>query len=136
MIGHRTSGVRRESSSWYAASYAVIPPEAQRIMGLRYLREYVHGVVQGHTASRKSRLQVSKVIAAWAEKCSGPGWSNCVVWYLSRTDAGCLEINCLQPEEMSDAMHIMFNINNVVSRDMRCAVETLLWKNQNAEGIA
>lgn len=82
----------------------------------------MHGVVQGHMASRKWNLQMSEVIAAWAERCSGPGWSNQVVWYLTRDSTGNLKIHDIQPGDMSDAMLHLFNTSAALHQSMVHAV--------------
>ena len=71
---------------------------------------------------------MSEIVSAWAEKCSGPGWSNQVVWYLTRDSAGNLKIHDIQPGDMSDAMLHLFNTSAVVHGDMLCAVRSWHWR--------
>jgi len=65
---------------------------------------------------------MSEIVAAWAERCSGPGWSNQVVWYLTRDSTGNLKIHDIQPEAMSDVMLHLFNTSAAVHQSMVHAV--------------
>ena len=47
-----------------------------------------------------------KILAAWGERVSGPGWSNELVWVLSQDTApgpefGRLRIDAIQPEDQT-----------------------------------
>jgi hypothetical protein len=57
-----------------------------------------------------------QVVTAWAEKCSGPGWTNRVVWVLLRSMAGELSIEAIQPTEQSDAIMTLFDIGAAASK--------------------
>lgn len=62
-------------------------------------------------------------IAAWGERCSGPGWSNSPVWVLVRdTGDGSYHLDCLQPEEQTAEIVTLFRISAEVSAAMLSAV--------------
>jgi len=63
-----------------------------------------------------------RVIAAWAEKCSGPGWANEIVWVLRREDGGRLYLNAIQPQDHSATMRALLAVSATVAEDMRTAV--------------
>lgn len=44
-----------------------------------------------------------KVVAAWAETSSWPGWNNSVVWVLLCDVRGKYRVECLQPQEWAMA---------------------------------
>lgn len=59
------------------------------------------------------------VVMAWAEKASGPGWSNIPVWVLIRQDfTGRLRIECLQPDEHPPEVVALREVSSVVSTAM------------------
>lgn len=62
-----------------------------------------------------------RVIAAWAEKCSGPGWANEVVWVLRQEDGGRLYLDAIQPPQQSVLMRSLFAVSAIVAEDMRRA---------------
>ncbi len=51
-----------------------------------------------------------RVVTAWAEFASGPGWANTPVWYIWRDTDGTLREGCLQPDEQSDRMLTLFGV--------------------------
>lgn len=58
--------------------------------------------------------------------CSGPGWSNEVVNVLMRdSGTGEMKVECIQPEEHTDVMKILFSISDHVSEKMRKEAEKL-----------
>lgn len=48
------------------------------------------------------------IVTAWAEKASGPGWYNPLVWVLVRSGSGRIRIDSLQPEEQSREIRTLF----------------------------
>ena len=62
------------------------------------------------------------VIAAWAESASGPGWANSPLWYLVRGRNGDLSVECLQPDEQTADMLMLYSISCSVSGLMRTLV--------------
>lgn len=51
------------------------------------------------------------VVTAWAEFCSGPGWSNRLVWVLLRDLNGRYSVKAIQPSEQTADMmdHIPYS---------------------------
>jgi hypothetical protein len=50
------------------------------------------------------------VITAYPESCSGPGWANWPVWVIVRDREGKLRSECLQPEQQSAEMGVLFGV--------------------------
>ena len=50
-----------------------------------------------------------KPVTAWAERSSGPGWSNTLLWVIVRDQSGKLREECLQPEEQSRAVFTLYD---------------------------
>jgi hypothetical protein len=68
--------------------------------------------------------QAEQVICAWAERASGPGWSNEVLWYIVRDPTtGQLTQRALQPGQQSDDMRTLFDVSASVSKSLKRAVE-------------
>jgi len=63
------------------------------------------------------------VVAAWADKHDGPGWSNTLVRALLRYPDGKLEVRAWQPDEQTDDMRTLFRVSEAASRAMREACE-------------
>jgi hypothetical protein len=53
---------------------------------------------------------MKEIVAAWAEPCSGPGWANTPLWYLVRDVSGALRIECLQPDEQTREMLVLYGL--------------------------
>jgi len=53
---------------------------------------------------------VKQIIAVRPETCSGPGWTNRVIWIIERDAKGKLFERCLQHEEQSNEMKNIFDI--------------------------
>jgi len=69
------------------------------------------------------------VIAAWCEHAAGPGWANSPVFVVvkDRRD-GTHRIECLQPEEQTFVMSVIFGIcaqshNILVSEVEKCVMQ-------------
>jgi len=62
------------------------------------------------------------IVAAWAERCSGPGWSNTIIWYLERDEMGTLRVEAIQPNEQTAEMMELFEFSEVAARRMLSAV--------------
>lgn len=69
-----------------------------------------------------------RVVTAWAENASGPGWSNEIIWVLVRERGGKLREVAIQPEERSNGLALLHNISATVSQEMVWAVQALLAK--------
>lgn len=69
------------------------------------------------------------VVTAWAERCSGPGWSNSVVWVLLRSRDFKLRIIGLQPGEQTEGLRAMFGVSAVLQESVRAEAESALVRN-------
>ena len=67
-----------------------------------------------------------EIVAAWAEECSGVGWTNRPVWVLVRKRDGIPRIFAIQSEEQSQQMLSLVNVSIAVSKDMLSATKILL----------
>lgn len=92
----------------------------------------VHNYLRLPISKRKERKEMPKflndgdsIVVAWAESCSGPGWSNQLVWVLVRERAGKLRIEALQPREQSRDMQAIFRYSALSSSDMTKAAERM-----------
>lgn len=69
---------------------------------------------------------MSRIVAAWAESASGPGWANAPVWVLVRERDGTLRLDCLQPSEQTHAMHLLYRVSACATAEMTAAVRAHL----------
>jgi len=74
-----------------------------------------------------------RVVTAWAESASGPGWANQLVWVLVRDRMGALRIKALQPREQTSDMRAIYGYSAMATRDMVMAVEAKLCKSPRAK---
>ncbi len=65
-----------------------------------------------------------RVIAAVPEYCSGPGWSNSVLWVYIETPDKRLRTEALQPAERSAEQHMLFNVAETAHRAMLSTIKT------------
>lgn len=63
-----------------------------------------------------------RVVAVVPEVCSGPGWTNHVVWVFVAAGNGGLREECIQPEEMTPAMNTLFDVGAEVCSALYSAV--------------
>lgn len=64
------------------------------------------------------------IIAAWAERASGPGWSNSPVWAVIRSALdGSHRVECIQPDEQTRDMAALYAVSEAAHRAMTAAVE-------------
>ena len=75
---------------------------------------------------RPELTEDESIVTAWGERCSGPGWSNRLVWILVREGSGKLRIDCLQPEEQSPSLSTLLDISHEVSRTMAQQVRNVM----------
>lgn len=63
------------------------------------------------------------IVSAYAEPASGPGWGNAPVWVVvkSRLD-GRLRLECLQPDEQSSEIMMLYRVSSVAHSEMTGAV--------------
>ena len=72
-----------------------------------------------------SAPKADTVGAAWAEHCSGAGWSNRLVWMLLRAPGGKLRLDCLQPDEQSPLLQALHAASAALSEELRAEVVRL-----------
>lgn len=83
-------------------------------------------VVQGGHGGEEGtyrRIEGHSVIAAWAERCAGPGWSNQLVNVITMDQWGGLHRHYLQPAEQTLDMLLLFDVSATAAEVMRKAVE-------------
>ncbi len=67
------------------------------------------------------------VITAYAEGASGPGWANSPIWVIIRSQLdGSLRHECLQPDEQSREMRILWGVSQCAHATMTYAVARYL----------
>jgi hypothetical protein len=71
-----------------------------------------------------STLPEKRIITAWAESASGPGWSNSFINVLVEnvTDSS-LHIETIKSPEFSKEMHLLFGMSALASSQMLAAVK-------------
>ena len=63
------------------------------------------------------------IITAFAEDCSGPGWSNQIIWVIV-SNKGELRTECIHPDERNERMAWLFDCSQVSHISMKNAVES------------
>jgi hypothetical protein len=55
--------------------------------------------------------ETEHIVCCYGEYCAGPGWSNAPLWYIIRDAVdGSLRQECIQPEERSPEMNLLFPV--------------------------
>lgn len=65
------------------------------------------------------------VLAAWAEKASGPGWTNALYWVAIRDKSQQVRIEPIQPEEQTKTMHTLHALSAEMTTALRHEIEQL-----------
>lgn len=65
---------------------------------------------------------MKQILTAWAEHCTGPGWTNDLIWYLLRDETGDLSIRAIQPATQTTRMLMLRGVSEVVSRQLTAEV--------------
>ncbi|KGC15473.1 hypothetical protein DM48_314 [Burkholderia gladioli] len=78
-------------------------------------------------------MRKEQVVTAYAEFASGPGWSNRPLWVIVRDENGKLREECIQPEEQTRDMHLMFRISYEAHSTMRDEAQKWLDKRKRKE---
>jgi hypothetical protein len=64
-----------------------------------------------------------QIVTVWGTYANGPGWANQPMWVIVRNQfTGALRQECIQPEDQTYDMHMMFNISANVSTHLVNAV--------------
>lgn len=64
-----------------------------------------------------------KIIAAFGERCKGPGWSNTPILVLVRRTGGDLRLEYIQPEDQTGVLSSLFGVSCEINKVMVAAVE-------------
>lgn len=64
-----------------------------------------------------------QIVTAYAQRASGPGWTNCPLWVIVKGADGILREECLQPEDQTAGMATLYNISEAVHLALRQAVK-------------
>jgi chaperonin GroEL (HSP60 family) len=67
-----------------------------------------------------------RVVCAWAERASGPGWSNFPVWVILEDYNGKMRRECLQPDEQTAEILLLRGVSEAVHDNMKYSVEQAL----------
>lgn len=51
-----------------------------------------------------------RIVTAYAQRASGPGWSNAPVWVIVRDGNGRLRELCIQPDEQTREMLMLYDV--------------------------
>lgn len=66
------------------------------------------------------------VLFAWAEECTGIGWTNNPVWVLTRKRDGSLRVFSIQPSEQTQRLLDLSGVSSAVNEAMVSAVNQCL----------
>ena len=72
------------------------------------------------------------IIAVVAEPASGPGWANTPLWIIVQDGNGQLRRECLQPDEQSDGLRVLYATAAAVHGALVREVEALPRKRASA----
>ena len=76
------------------------------------------------------------VVTAFAESASGPGWANSPVWLVVRSQLdGTVRVECLQPDEQSAEMRLLYPVCAAANSAMTDAVTRLLRSSRKKKGL-
>lgn len=65
------------------------------------------------------------IVTAYAEDAAGPGWANLPIWIIIKGDDG-IRVECLQPDEQTREMLILYDTSQAVHLAMKHAVTRAL----------
>lgn len=63
------------------------------------------------------------IVTAYAERASGPGWANCPLWVIVKGSDGVLREECIQADQQTPDMAVLYNIAAEVHLALRRAVK-------------
>ena len=72
------------------------------------------------------------IIAVVAEPANGPGWANTALWIIVQDGHGKLRRECLQPDEQSDGIRVLYATAAAVHGALVREVEALTRKRKPA----
>ncbi len=56
-----------------------------------------------------------KIVIAWPERASGPGWANWPIWVIVRRQGQLVE-ECIQPTEFNDELSCLYDVCAVAAK--------------------
>lgn len=62
------------------------------------------------------------VVTAYADRHAGPGWRNAAVWVVVMDANKRLRRDCIQQDEMTDEMLVLFDVSHSAHKSMASAV--------------
>lgn len=65
-----------------------------------------------------------RIIAVVPERAAGPGWSNAPTWVYIETNEGRLREECIQPEERTPELNMLYGIGEIVCSLLISAIPT------------
>ena len=72
-----------------------------------------------------------RIVGVLPQRCGGPGWSNAPVWVAIAGNDGTLREECIQPEEMTPAMRVLFAAGEAMCNALLAAVPVSKAKRPN-----
>jgi hypothetical protein len=66
------------------------------------------------------------IVTAYAESASGPGWANSPVWVIVRAEDHTLRQECIQPDEQTSEMRILYSVSQAAHIAMTREVRAML----------
>ena len=64
------------------------------------------------------------IVTAYAQSAPGPGWGNSPLWVIVRDAAGVLREECIQPEEQTETMHLLYRASADIHTQLCGAILT------------
>jgi len=81
-------------------------------------------------------LKTEKIVTAFAEYASGPGWANRPLWVIVRGADLRLREECIQPKTQTAEMKALFRVSNAAHEAMKSAVEAAVEAKKTARKVA
>ena len=66
------------------------------------------------------------VVTAYAQRAAGPGWANTPLWVIIQDGNGKLRKECLQPEQQSGDIYLLYGLSDTLQGLLVNEVERLL----------
>jgi hypothetical protein len=64
----------------------------------------------------------NRIITAYAERASGPGWANAPLWVIEQDSNGKITERCIQPSKFTAEIHSLYDISQAAHIAMLNAV--------------
>lgn len=66
------------------------------------------------------------ILVVYARSASGPGWGNLPLWVVVANELNELREECIQPDEQTDAMRLLYRSSEAINNEMRQEVRRAL----------